>query len=494
LPVPILSAEPGIGYCGWSNLPDSKSPSSQMLYKAFLILSGNVAASLLLFARNLIVARLIPVGDYGVAATFAMAMGVVEMASTLGLQQQIIQAKDGDDPRFQAALQGFQLLRGAVSSLALFALAGPFARFLGLPEVVWAYQILAVVPILNALRHFDIHRLNRHMRFGPLLMTDIVPATATLALVWPLAVWFGDWQVMLWSIIAQSAIGALTSHLMAERPYRLVWDRAIMSGSLRFGWPLLVNAMLMYLVFHGDKLIVSRILGMDMLAIFAMGMTLALTPTLVMAGAVNKLFLPVLSQAARTPDFTLMAQKALQTVALSALLFVLIVLLIGGPVVHFLLGIKYADLLPLMIWLALGQALRVMKTGPTIVAMALGQTSNAMVANLVRIMGLPLAWIIVAKGGDLLDLLLISLFAEGLGLWVSLALMLSRSNLPKVRVLMQQGMIVVMLVAVAIWAWHHPSDASIASWPVWVSSGIAALIALVLLPELSRAYRRRPQK
>lgn len=427
-----------------------------MLKKAILILSGNAAASLFLLARNLIVARMIPVADYGVAATFAVAMGVVEMASTLGLQQQIIQAKEGDDPHFQAALQGFQFLRGVISGVVLFAAAGPFARFLGIPEVAWAYQILAVVPIFNALQHFDIHRLNRHMRFGPLLMTGTVPATAALALAWPLAAWFDNWQAMLWSIIAQAAIGAVTSHLVAERPYQMAWDRAVMSGSLRFGWPLLVNAILMFLVFQGDKLIVSRVLGMEALAIFAMGMTLTLTPTLVLARSASNLFLPRLSQAVQTPDFVVTAQQTLQTIALSALLFVLLVLLAGGPIVNMLLGVKYIALLPLLIWLALGQALRVMKAGPAIVALALGQTSNAMAANLVRVMGLPLAWIVVAKGGDLLDILLISLAAEGLGLWVSLALMLSRSNLPKIRILMQQGMIVLMIVAVGIWTWHHP--------------------------------------
>ena len=462
-----------------------------MLKNALFILSGNAAASLFLLARNLIVARMIPVADYGVAATFALAMGVVEMASTLGLQQQIIQAKEGDDPRFQAALQGFQLLRGVIAGVALFAVAGPFARFLGIPEVTWAYQILAVVPILNALQHFDIHRLNRHMRFGPLLLTGTVPATAALALAWPLAVWFGDWQVMLWSIIVQAAIGALTSHLMAERPYQLVWDRTVISGSLRFGWPLLVNAILMFLVFQGDKLIVSRALGMEALAVFAMGMTLTLTPTLVLAGSASNLFLPRLSQAAQAPNFAVEAQKTLQTISLSALLFVLIVLLIGAPVVHMLLGVKYAALLPLLIWLALGQALRVMKAGPAIVALALGQTSNAMVANLVRVMGLPLAWVVVAKGGDLLDILLISIAAEGLGLWVSLALMLSRSNLPKMRILMQQGMIVSMIVAVGIWAWHHPPDVGVASWPLWLASGIGILTALIFLPDLTRACRRR---
>jgi hypothetical protein len=82
-----------------------------MFRSALLILSGNAAASLLLLARNLIIARLIPVADYGVASTFAIAMAVVEMASALGLQQQIVQARNGEDPRFQSALQGFQVLR-----------------------------------------------------------------------------------------------------------------------------------------------------------------------------------------------------------------------------------------------------------------------------------------------------------------------------------------------------------------------------------------------
>ena len=128
---------------------------------------------------------------------------------------------------------------------------------------------------------------------------------------------------------------------------------------------------------------------MEALAIFAMGMTLTLTPTLVLARSASNLFLPRLSQAAQAPNFAVEAQQTLQTISLSALLFVLIVLLIGAPVVHMLLGVKYAALLPLLIWLALGQALRVMKAGPAIVALALGQTSNAMVANLVRVMGLP---------------------------------------------------------------------------------------------------------
>ena len=154
---------------------NSEGSGQPMLRTALVILSGNAASSLLLLVRNLVIARLISVEDYGIAATFGIIMALIEMASYLGLQQQIVQSKDGEDPHFQAALQGFQVLRGVAAASVLFVSAGLIARFLGIPEIAWAYQVIALVPLLNAFKHFDIYRLNRAMRFGPMILTGTVP-------------------------------------------------------------------------------------------------------------------------------------------------------------------------------------------------------------------------------------------------------------------------------------------------------------------------------
>ncbi|MCB1333343.1 MAG: oligosaccharide flippase family protein [Roseivivax sp.] len=398
-----------------------------MLRSALLILSGNAAASILTLARNLIVARLISVENYGIAATFAIAMAVVEMASQLGLQQQIVQARNGDDPRFQAALQGFQVLRGAISGVVLFALAWPIARFLGIPEVAWAYQVMAAVPVLNALQHFDIHRLNRHMRFMPLMLTGSVPALLSVVVLWPLSVYMGDYRVMLYSIVVQAVAAALTSHLAAERPYRLVFDRAVMGESLAFGWPLLLNGILLFAVFQGDKLIVGRELGMAPLAIFAMGVTLTLTPTLVMAKSAQNFFLPQLSRAVEDPArFLRLAVVTVQAVLLSGLLFCLGVLVFGTPLVRLVLGTKYEPLVPYLAWLAIMQALRVVKAGPAIVALALGRTGNALIANIPRVLLLPLAWYVAVTSGDMLQIIWIAILGEALGLILSVLLLYDR--------------------------------------------------------------------
>jgi O-antigen/teichoic acid export membrane protein len=399
-----------------------------MFRSALLILSGNAAASLLLLARNLIVARLISVEDYGIAATFAISMAVVEMMSQLGLQQQIVQAKDGDNTRFQAGLQGFQVLRGVLSGMILFFAAGLIADFLNIPEIAWAYQVMALVPVLTALQHFDIHRLNRQMRFWPVVLTGAVPALISLAAVWPLYLWLGDYRVMLWAIITQIALMTIVSHIVAERPYRVLLDRAIMAGSLRFGWPLLVNGILMFGVFNGDKLIVGRVLGMETLAIFAMGFTLTLTPTLVMAKSAQNFFLPQLSKVdqdtqAGVAQFQHLSMTTLQVSLLNGAILVVAIALLGAFFVQALLGEKYAALIPLLVPMSVLQAMRVAKSGNAVVALSVGHTANAMLANMVRVATLPLVWYALVQGVDLLGVIWIATGGEVLGYFLSLWLL-----------------------------------------------------------------------
>ncbi|SMY09294.1 oligosaccharide flippase family protein [Flavimaricola marinus] len=398
---------------------------------ALLILSGNAATSFFLLVRNLLIARLISVEDYGIGATFAVAMAIVEMASFLGLQQQIIQDRDGNDPRFQAALQGFQLLRGVIAAIVMFLMADWIAAFLGIPEVAWAYQLMAVVPLLNGLQHFDIHRLNREMRFMPLLLTGLLPAVLSVVAVWPLYLWFGDYRVTLYALIFFIAVSVATSHLMAQRPYQIAFDRAVIRRSLSFGWPLLVNGFLLFLVFQGDKMIVGRELGMETLAIFAMGMTLALSPALIISKSAQNFFLPQLSQSdISAAQFQQRGILAVETVLAMTLAFVLGMALLGPAVVHLLLGESYAELATLLIWFAIVQGLRIFKVGPQTIAMALGHTRNDMYANIARILVFPAAWYWAVVSGDLLILLGIALLGEALALIVALYLLQRRCQFP----------------------------------------------------------------
>jgi O-antigen/teichoic acid export membrane protein len=449
-----------------------------MLKSALLILSGNAAFSLFLLVRNLAVATLIPLTDYAIAATFMIAMTAVEMASTLGLQQQIVQASKGEDTRFQAALQGFQVFRGVLAGVVLFAMAGPIATFLGVPQVAWAYQVLAFVPVLNALQHFDMHRLNRQMVFGPLILTKVVPIFMSLLLIWPLAIWLGDYRVMLWALVMQAVVMVVMSHVTARRGSRLAWDRVVIGESLRFGWPLLLNSAFLFGVFQGDKIIVGHLLGLAPLALFAMGFTLTLAPSLVIASSIQNFFLPQLSK--DDDRFGMFAQVTSQTGLFGGMVLVVMVAAFGGPLVALVLGAKYAGLAPLLIPLAVLQAIRIAKAGPSIVALSKGHTTNAMWSNVPRLLSLIVIWVVLQEDASLMTVIWIGCLGELAGLIVASVLMYWRTGV----------MLAWRPFAGACLVWLIAISAT--GWMLWVGLILTCMITVGLMGDL-RLYIRRKQ-
>ena len=400
-----------------------------MIRSAALLLSGNASISLTTLLRNLLVARLISVEDYGIAATFAISMAIVELASNFGLQQLIVQDRGGDDPGLQSGLHGFNALRGLGSGLLLYLLAGPLAAFLGVPEVAWAYELMALVPVLRGFQHFDVERFKRRMRYGPSITAVLVPAALSVAALWPLAQVFGDWRVMLYAVLAQSVLALVATHLVAERRFAMGLDRAVMGRAMRFGWPLLVNGALLFLVMHGEKLVVGRELGMATLGIFAMGFTLTLTPGLVLARSAQAFFLPQLSSLQDEGEaFDRMAATAMQASILSGLLVAAAVAVVGPPFVAIVLGEKFAALVPLLAWLGVLQAVRGFKGGPATVALARGHTANPMIANVPRVLAVGISWAMLVEGAGLLAVIQLAIAAEVAGFALSLALVRTRAR------------------------------------------------------------------
>lgn len=456
-----------------------------MLKKAAFILSGNAFSFLMLFIRNLVIARLVSVEDYGVAATFGISMAVVSMASGLGLQQLIIQDKNGEDPNLQAGLQGFNLLRSILAAFSLFILAYPIALFLGIPDVAWAYQLLALVPLVRGFEHFDIHRMNRKMHFGPLIITRTAPAFLSLLSVWPLFEIFGDYRVMLYSLLLQWVLTLLIGHIVAERPFRLSFHREVLKKGFNFGWPLLVNNVLLFFVFQGDKLLAGRLLGMEVLAILSMGVTFTLTPTLVSASSERQFFLPQLSKTEKeSAHFVPLALAAMQTSFMVAILLVLAISVLAFPMINLLLGQKYVQLIPLLPWLAVWQGMRTLKIGNTVVAMSQSQTSNAMIANSIRVVGLPVSWFVLIDGGTLLHLILVAIAAELCAYAVSLALVIRRVGIPFAPMCLPLFFVFLVFGFVSQ---HSPGSSSWLLSIEWLLGLASALVGFVTMRSL-RSY------
>ncbi len=261
-----------------------------------VLVVGQVLCQAMSFARNIVIARLISPDDYGIAITFVIAINLLEMTSDLSVDRLLVQAKDGDDPEFQATAQSFQLLRGLILSIIMFLLAWPMSRLFGIPQALWGFQVIAIVPLVRGLSHLDPKRLHREMNYSRDVIVEFVTQAAMLLAAIPLASWLRNYSMMVWLLLAQVSTTVLVSHAVAKSRYRLQWNRAFAGRMIQFGWPLAINGLLMFGIFQGDRMIIGSTRGPSELAVYSIALSLTMIPVLAVAKVNASILLPCLAQ------------------------------------------------------------------------------------------------------------------------------------------------------------------------------------------------------
>ena len=417
-----------------------------------LLTGGSVVSSVCSFARNIVIARLLSVEDFGIAAIFVITVSLLERMSYIALDRFLVQAADGDDPRVQAVAQAVQAARGVLSAVLLSVLAGPIASLFGVPEVAWAFQVFAIYPLARGFVHLDLARLQREMRFKVVVWSDTLPQLVTLAIAAPLALWLDDYRVVL-SIYGVQALSYLAaSHIMAERRYQLAWDKDILRRMLGFGWPLLLNGFLLFGITQGDRAIIGTTFTVEELGWYSAAFTLTMMPIVILVRVLRTFFFPLLTRVQDDPvQFRSRSVVVVHACTLCCVLVGVGATLVGPSLLVAMYGPKYSEGIAVIGWLGLTQAVRLAKAGPATVAMAKGETTNPLIANVVRSGGLLLALAAVASGYGVVSVAVCGLIGEVLGLIASVVLLRLRLGLDQKPMFL--GMVVAGLVLVpAAWA------------------------------------------
>ena len=388
-----------------------------ILKGAAVLTGGQVLRQSMSFFRNIIVARLLIPEEFGIAAMLVISVSMLDMTGNLSVDRLLVQAEDGDDPEFQATTHTFQVLRGIALSIIMLGLAWPLSRLLGVSHALWAFQCLALVPLVRGFAHLDPKRLHRKMYFSRDVLVEIVSQVVMLLLAWPLAEWLRNYSVMVWLLLAHAFVYTLATHILAFRPYRLQCDTKYARRMLHFGWPLAINSVLIFVIFQGDKMIIGGMRGPAMLAVYAIALSLTMVPVAVVAKINATIFLPIFSNSKRDANkFEAALRNSSQITSTLASVFSVIMIVVGGRIIVLLYGEQYSAASQAIEWLGAMQAVRLMRSVPSQAAIALGETKNPMYANVARnfaILGmitvayydLPLQWFAIsAFGGELVAL------------------------------------------------------------------------------------------
>ena len=387
------------------------------LYLTFFSL---VSAALGLL-RSIIVAHFISVEDFGIAGTFAMAMAIIDMSANIGINRLIVQSKDGHDADFQASLQGFQVFRGFVGAGVILVLSHPLANLFHTPTIAWAYQVMAIVPIIKGFSHLDMNRFQRESRFMPGITSEVIAQALSTLLGALFGYWLHDYRAMIFAILGQNLVYFVASQLFAVRPYRLAWNTQYIKGAFNFGWPLLINGFLMFGVFHGERMVIGNQLGLTVLGWFSAANMLTLMTAGIIGKVVDTMGLPLLSRHQDDAhEFHKKARTVMEATCLIGVSIAIGFTLLGAPVLHLLFGAKHANGTAVLVLLSVMYAIRTARTGPAIVSISRKDTLSPMLANVMRSLFIPLAFLAVHAGFGIVAVIYAGIVGELAAYLVSL--------------------------------------------------------------------------
>jgi O-antigen/teichoic acid export membrane protein len=360
-----------------------------------------IFAYLLAFVRNVILARSLAKGDYGLSAAFATAIAMLELAGRSGVNQLVVQARYGNRPGFVACAHTVQLAAGAASAILLLALSVPIADLFKVPQAAWAFGMLALIPLLNGAGHLDNSRLQRRIDFVPAALAEVLPQMLVTLATWPFVVWLPDYRAVLWLLIIKTAMSVAVTHLLAERRYRLRWKTQWIAEIYKWSWPLVLSGILVFLSQQANQLVIGNAFSVANLAGYAIAVSLVSVPWFVLASLATSLLLPILSAQQNRPELNRIARLCLPMFAVAAVLLFIPTALCGEVTVIWLFGARYVGAGIFVAILASGVAIRLFSLLGSSVALACGDTRNDLYANVCRCISLPLAISAAAHGMDL---------------------------------------------------------------------------------------------
>jgi O-antigen/teichoic acid export membrane protein len=205
-----------------------------------------------------------------------------------------------------------------------------------------------------------------------------------------------DFRSILYLLIVKSAIILFVSFVLAQRTYRWCWDAAHIRRMAVFGWPLFVNGMLMFGIMEGDRIIIALGYTMSDLGGYSVACQLTFVPGFMFLEIISRIMLPVLSRLQdKRDEFYPNYEMCFRLSGFISMVLTVFIILCGENLVILFFGKKYADLGMVLNWLAMANAMRLLRTAPTMAALALGDTKNNMYSNFVRAIGLLFGLVVV---------------------------------------------------------------------------------------------------
>lgn len=363
---------------------------------------------------NIVFARLLEPGDFGLVAMAGVMLGFIEIFKDLGTGTALIREKAPSE-RLLSSVFWLNCGFGLAMTALIVALAPLMAAFYKEPRVEPVVMVMAISFMLSALSIVQSSILTREMAFEKLAKIELSAAVLSYAIGIGAALYGAGVWSLVYQVVANSALATLFIWGAGRWRPRLLfaWDeiRAITGYSLNLaGYNIFY-----YFAQNLDKFLIGRVLGTEALGLYDLAFKLMAFPMQAISAVFTRVMTPYYAQA--QDDLPRFRQAFLRVAA--AIAFITFPLMFGllavrEQFVFVVFGDSWVDVIPLLAMFAPLAAARSVLTTTGSIYIATGHTGLqfrwGVVSNLIVFAGLAagLHWGIlgVAAGFTITSLLL----------------------------------------------------------------------------------------
>ena len=265
-----------------------------VLFRGGIWTIGTYAASLgLRLLSNIVLSYILAPEAMGVLFIVSMLRVGVELLTDLGIEQNIVNHRDGLSPAFLDTAWTVQIIRGLGIGLLFAALAVPLASFYAIdPRLLLA---MSLAPVFNSFASVSIFVLVRELRVRDRNLFELSAEALSFVVTITLALALRTvWAPVIGAVCAM-AIRAMLSYLIPHPRLHFRLKREYVLSILHFGKWIFLVSMLNYAASNIDRIILGHYLEARVIGIFGLARIISEIPATLSGRVAYQIVLPAVA-------------------------------------------------------------------------------------------------------------------------------------------------------------------------------------------------------
>lgn len=342
--------------------------------------------------NNVVLARLLAPELFGIMLIVNTLRTGVELLSDIGIGQNIISNKNGEDPDFYNTAWILQIVRGIILALVCIAVTYPVSQFYNSQTIYKIIPVISSIFVFTGFQSISRFIAQKRLNLKAVSIYDIFVAVSSMivhivcAIITPTI-----WALVYGGIISSAVAMAGSFFIVDGVKYKFGFSVPYAKEILHFGKWILLSTIVYFLSMNFDRLYLARSLPFQILGIYGVARSLADVLSLLVARIGSLVIFPMVAAAGHSEGaLRQKLSRSRNSMLLGGAVFASLFVAASDLIVFLLYDDRYKTAALMLPVLAFGVWFSILCTISESILLGVGRPSYGAIANLIK-----LVWLLV---------------------------------------------------------------------------------------------------